>query len=155
MFVSAPSVEGKIEIIQFSRVSNSKFMIFPQIYPRVLNSIATGEYFFALRLLQGNLYSRGMLLNKQHIVYCIKVHWDCVAFVCVLYWLLAAWQCVALNHSLVGSGRAGGAHAEIMESHGTSGADINDQPPDVRMMITYVSEYLSSVAKNYFFILPF
>ena len=48
----------------------------------------------------------------------------------VLYWLLA----VALNHSLVGSGRAGGTHAEIMESHGTSGADINDQPPDVRTM---------------------
>ena len=52
----------------------------------------------------------------------------------VLYWLLA----VALNHSLVGSGRAGGTHAEIMESHGTSGADINDQPPDVRTMITFV-----------------
>ena len=50
---------------------------------------------------------------------------------CIGCWRL---HCVALKHSLVGSGRAGGTHAEIMESHGTSGADINDQPPDVRTM---------------------
>ena len=66
---------------------------------------------------------------------------------------IGCWRLHFKKHSLVGSERAGGAHAEIMESHGTSGADINDQPPDVRMMITYVSEYLSSVAKNYFSIL--
>ena len=33
MFVPAPSVEGKIEKIQFPCVSKSKFVIFPQIFP--------------------------------------------------------------------------------------------------------------------------
>ena len=86
MFVPAPSVEGKIEKIQFSWVSNSKFVISPQILPcsnygAMKYSLVATEFRIKYTpvswtlLLRGNIllacgYSRGMLLYKQHIVHC-------------------------------------------------------------------------------------
>ena len=77
MFVPTRSVEGKIEKIQFSRISNSKFVII-SLEKYKLCPKNDGVLMVILQHLQGIFYSRGILLYKQH-----TVHWG--------YWINELW----------------------------------------------------------------